>query len=176
MIHHAFNSKKVTLGGDFDEVPLDKLVETMMAQKTVANLRDLDRTFEMTPAGINAWQNDILPTLLKGNFYKFATNTKLREKLLATGTKYLVEACHGKKKSKYTERCGCNCGIGYDWLDAFGQEAKWERNLLGKTLMKVRQLFTQNPDMQQILAEQLAEAYKIEHDFQDGRENCCSCC
>lgn len=59
---------------------------------------------------------------------KFGLNKKMREALLATGQKILVEASP-------TDRIW---GIGYSESDAWENRFQWGENLLGRTLMVVR--------------------------------------
>ena len=66
----------------------------------------------------------------KGNFYKFSQNAKLREFLLSTGDKILVEASPRDRI--------WGIGMGKSNPDAL-DPAKWRgRNLLGFSIMSVR--------------------------------------
>jgi ribA/ribD-fused uncharacterized protein len=65
----------------------------------------------------------------EANWAKFTQNDELKEVMLASGDKTLVEASP-------TDRIW---GIGYREKDAMGNQASWGQNLLGKCLMRVRE-------------------------------------
>jgi hypothetical protein len=70
------------------------------------------------------------------NFQKYASNSDLRELLLSTGDKTIVEASPSDTI----------WGIGIHWSDdRVLDESKWRgKNLLGKALMEVRKLLNEN--------------------------------
>ena len=63
-----------------------------------------------------------------GIYEKFRQNDKIRDLIVSTGNKLLVEASPMDRR----------WGIGFDHLDAVGQEDEWGWNWLGQILMKVR--------------------------------------
>lgn len=78
-----------------------------------------------------AWDLHKYQTVIQGNFLKFSQNPKLKESLLATGDKILVEA------SPFDRIWGIGLAAENDLvLD----EKNWRgQNLLGKALMDVRE-------------------------------------
>ena len=75
------------------------------------------------------WSNKCMHIVTKGCYYKFTQNPNLKQFLLATTNRILVEA------SPYDRVWG----IGYNASDALKvDKVKWGQNLLGKCLMKVR--------------------------------------
>ena len=75
------------------------------------------------------WSNKCMHIVTKGCYYKFTQNPNLKQFLLATSDRILVEA------SPYDRVWG----IGYNASDALKvDKVKWGQNLLGKCLMKVR--------------------------------------
>ena len=75
------------------------------------------------------WSNKCMHIVTRGCYYKFSQNPNLKQFLIATGDRILVEA------SPYDRIWG----IGYNVSDAFKvDKVKWGQNLLGKCLMKVR--------------------------------------
>jgi ribA/ribD-fused uncharacterized protein len=78
------------------------------------------------------WSNRCIDIVTKACYYKFSQNPNLKQLLLMTNDRILVEA------SPYDRIWG----IGYTTWDAFKVEKnKWGQNLLGKCLMKVRDSF-----------------------------------
>lgn len=63
-----------------------------------------------------------------GVYEKFRQNDKIRDLLISTGDKLLVEASPMDKK----------WGVGFDHLNAVGREKDWGLNWLGQNLMKAR--------------------------------------
>ena len=75
------------------------------------------------------WRQIAPEVMYKGVKAKFSSNEGLKQQLLATGTKYLVEASH---KDSYW-------GIGIGLHDQkINHKTKWGENQLGKILMRVR--------------------------------------
>lgn len=66
--------------------------------------------------------------VLEGNLHKFQQNLQLKEKLLATGDKIIVEASPRDRI----------WGIGFGEKNALAQRARWGQNLLGQVLMETR--------------------------------------
>lgn len=75
----------------------------------------------------------------EGNWHKFV-DKELREQLLATGDRELVEA------SPYDRIWG----VGFKAKDAEAKRAQWGENLLGKAIMKVRDRIRAEQDGQTV--------------------------
>ncbi|KAH8696317.1 hypothetical protein BGW36DRAFT_298041 [Talaromyces proteolyticus] len=76
----------------------------------------------------NVWNNERMAIVLEGNMLKFSQNDELREKLLATGERELVEASPRDRI----------WGVGYEKANAEKNRYRWGLNLLGKCLMETR--------------------------------------
>jgi ribA/ribD-fused uncharacterized protein len=74
------------------------------------------------------WDKAKFNIVSTGNHYKFSQNPELRQIIIATGDKILVEAA--KHDSIW--------GIGYNSYNAPTETRFWGQNLLGQALMKVR--------------------------------------
>lgn len=79
---------------------------------------------------VNVWDQNKLSIITQGNYLKFSQNKKLKDQLLKTGTKILVEG------SPYDKIYG----VGLKWDNPLILDEKnWKgQNLLGKALMDVR--------------------------------------
>ncbi|KAM3497494.1 hypothetical protein MY10362_009155 [Beauveria mimosiformis] len=84
---------------------------------------------------INTWENLGMDVVTIGNLCKFTQSDQLRNMLLETGTKTLVE----------TNPHDRIWGIGYDDIDALKHTDSWGQNKLGKVLMRVRDMIMQSP-------------------------------
>lgn len=78
------------------------------------------------------WTKNREEIVYQGNWLKFSQNPKLKEHLLSTNHKILVEA------SPYDKIWG----IGFDCDKALANQHRWGLNLLGKILMQVRDKLT----------------------------------
>lgn len=76
------------------------------------------------------WVQERERIVVEGNMLKFEQNRALREKLLATGDKILVEASSEDRI----------WGIGFAEKHAMANQEWWGLNLLGKALMDVRKM------------------------------------
>lgn len=94
------------------------------------------------------WKGKRYKVAREGNLLKFRQNTELREKLLATGERELVEASARDR----------DWGIGFIFMEAEAHRGEWGDNLLGKALMEVRDILrmeeegdegTEDPDSHQ---------------------------
>lgn len=74
------------------------------------------------------WDEIKYQIVVNGNYLQFTQNAPMREALLATGTRVLVEASKSDKI----------WGIGYLKKDALANIANWGENLLGKALTEVK--------------------------------------
>lgn len=66
--------------------------------------------------------------VLEGNMHKFEQNEELKEKLLATGTKMIVETSPRDRI----------WGVGFGEKNALNMKERWGLNLLGKALVETR--------------------------------------
>src|SRR5437764_9215514 len=76
----------------------------------------------------DVWKKERYKIIVEGNYLKFTQNEALKERLLATGERELVEA--SPRDRVY--------GIGFGKANAPTQRKRWGLNLLGKALMEVR--------------------------------------
>lgn len=76
------------------------------------------------------WKGKRYRIAREGNLLKFRQNRELKEKLLATGERELVEASARDR----------DWGIGYIFMEAVAHRGEWGDNLLGKALMEVRDI------------------------------------
>jgi ribA/ribD-fused uncharacterized protein len=74
------------------------------------------------------WKRERYGIVLQGNLLKFSQNPDIKEKLLATGDRELVEASP-------LDRIW---GIGFGKVKAGQNRERWGLNLLGKCLMEAR--------------------------------------
>lgn len=79
------------------------------------------------------WNSSCDGIVERGNFLKFSQNPDLKNVLLATGDKIIVEASPSDRI----------WGIGFDAEHAEGRESEWGANKLGEALMRVRKTLQQ---------------------------------
>lgn len=75
------------------------------------------------------WKAKRLQIVIDGNYLKFTQDPNLREQLLDTGSRELVEASPRDRI----------WGIGFGAKNAGKTRGRWGLNLLGKALMRVRE-------------------------------------
>ena len=104
-------------------------VKAILSERNPRKLRALGRS---VPGFIQTvWDSEKYAIVLQGNLLRFHSNPEFRQRLLATGTKELVEA------SPYDRIWG----IGYSEKQAQQvHRSQWGDNLLGKVLMEVREV------------------------------------
>lgn len=76
-----------------------------------------------------AWDEIKEKVVEEGSYMKFSQNKKLRDRLLMTGDRELVEASSSDRV----------WGIGFNAKSAFSRRDDWGTNLLGQCLMKARE-------------------------------------
>ncbi|KAJ3513148.1 hypothetical protein NLJ89_g3117 [Agrocybe chaxingu] len=76
----------------------------------------------------DTWVKERERIVLEGNLHKFRQNEDLKEKLLATGDKVIVEASPRDRV----------WGVGFGEKNALNQRDRWGLNLLGKVLEETR--------------------------------------
>lgn len=106
----------------FDE----PMFEVIMKESEPGKIKRLGR--QIKNFNQEEWDKIKFNIVSTGNYYKFSQNPELRQIIIATGDKYLVEA------SKYDSIWG----IGYNSFDAPTDTSLWGQNLLGQALMKTR--------------------------------------
>jgi ribA/ribD-fused uncharacterized protein len=74
------------------------------------------------------WNANKFTIVVDGNREKFNQNPELRQLLLETGTREIIEASPRDKI----------WGIGYGKANALKNKSRWGQNLLGKAIMQVR--------------------------------------
>ena len=107
----------------FSDIEIAERILLAEDPKEVKALGRLVRDFDD-----EVWKRERMGIVMEGNRVKFAQNEELREMLLRTGGRELVEASP-------TDRIW---GIGFGKGNAEKCRERWGMNLLGKTLMMVR--------------------------------------
>jgi ribA/ribD-fused uncharacterized protein len=105
-----------------------KSAEKILKAKTSKEAKAIGRKIKNFDSSY--WDKIKEAVVIQGNINKFNQNEKLKEKLLATGDKILVEA------SPYDKIWGI--GIGENNIDATNPDRWRGQNLLGKCIMEVR--------------------------------------
>ena len=99
----------------------------ILAAKDPSEQKSLGK--KVSPWDEKAWEKVRFETVIEGNWLKFSTSKHLREKLLATGDRELVEAAPKDRVWR----------VGYNVRQAARYRNNWGQNLLGKALMVVRE-------------------------------------
>lgn len=114
----------------FGDLEVAKLVRNAKTPKDVKALGRKVKGFTD-----EEWAKHREDIVLAGNILKFSQHGDLREFLIGTGDREIVEAAHYDRI----------WGIGFNERDAiFTPKEKWGKNLLGKTLMIVRDRLAKN--------------------------------
>lgn len=90
-------------------------------------VRDLGR--KIPNFNQEVWVQNRFEIVVEGSYLKFSQNGDLKQKLLATGNRELVEA--SPRDSIW--------GVGFTAKNAGANRSKWGSNLLGKALMETRE-------------------------------------
>jgi ribA/ribD-fused uncharacterized protein len=131
-------------GGEEEEVTFPSAEHWMMVKKALL-FKDAEKAREILKVPDNmakvkalgrkvkdfdeaVWVNERKDIVLNGNRHKFKQNEELKGKLLATGTKKMVEASPRDRI----------WGIGYGARNAVKNEGRWGQNLLGWALEETR--------------------------------------
>ena len=131
-------------GGDEEEVTFPSAEHWMMVKKALL-FKDAEKAREIlkVPDDMGEvkalgrevknfddaiWVSKREEIVLEGNVHKFSQNEKLKAKLLATGTKRIVEASPRDRI----------WGIGYGEKNALKNRGRWGLNLLGLALEETR--------------------------------------
>ena len=101
--------------------------EQILAEKKPRKQKGLGR--KVKNLNVKNYDQRKFDIVVEGNWLKFSGNKKLKEELLATGHRELVEASPMDRI----------WGIGFAADCAEAQRAEWGENLLGKALMRVRE-------------------------------------
>ncbi|KAJ3522890.1 hypothetical protein NMY22_g11690 [Coprinellus aureogranulatus] len=143
----------VTLGGEGQEVTFQSAEHWMMVQKALlfsddevakeilaiegvssgdmATVKALGR--KVSNFDNDTWNANRDNIVLEGNLHKFRQNPELKQSLLETGEKRLVEASPRDRI----------WGVGFGERNALSQKARWGLNLLGKALEDAREILKQ---------------------------------
>jgi ribA/ribD-fused uncharacterized protein len=102
------------------------LGEKIMNETNPIKIKKLGR--EVSNYNEQVWNQQRYKHMYNGNYLKYSQNPELKNQLLATGSKILVEA------SPYDKIWG----IGWTKVSALANINSWGQNLLGKVLMELR--------------------------------------
>jgi len=120
---HWMMAEKARLMGD------DAIRSRILDAKHPADAKKLGR--QVQPFDNDLWQKHCLDVVIEGNIHKFGADDAMREVLLATGDRVLVEA---SPKDRIW-----GIGLAADHDDAKHPQAWRGENLLGEALMHVRE-------------------------------------
>lgn len=115
MVHKALLFKDAEKARAILEVPDDMAAVKQLGRE----VKDFDEAI---------WVSVRSKIVLDGNVHKFSQNAELKAKLLATGTKKIVEASPRDRI----------WGIGYGAKNALKNQERWGLNLLGLALEETR--------------------------------------
>ena len=105
----------------------DTIGEKILASKGPGEAKALGR--EVSNFDQEVWDANCDGVVERANTLKFSQDDRLREILLGTGERVIVETSPNDRV----------WGIGFDTEHAQGNEEKWGENKLGKALMRVRE-------------------------------------
>ncbi|KAK4548419.1 hypothetical protein LTR36_009329 [Oleoguttula mirabilis] len=101
--------------------------DMIMAEQKPGRQKELARSVRFTPSQLKEWEKVKFDVVMQGSYYKYSQNGEMRDRLLATGDRELVEASPQDNV----------WGIGLAAEFAEMHRADWGSNLLGKALMTV---------------------------------------
>ncbi|KAJ5697897.1 hypothetical protein N7488_011581 [Penicillium malachiteum] len=102
------------------------------------SLRDLGR--KIPNFSDDAWEENRFDIVVEGSYLKFSQNEDLKQKLLATGIRELVEASPRDRI----------WGVGFGAKNAGSMREEWGLNLLGQALMKARERILEDSGLAQV--------------------------
>jgi len=108
----------------------------ILAATTPINVKALGRQVKNFDEQI--WKENRYRIVKEGNLLKFTQHSDLKEKLLATKGKMLVEASPRDRI----------WGIGYGAKNALANKEKWGLNLLGVVLVEIRDEMLEEQDVE----------------------------
>ncbi|KAK5119976.1 hypothetical protein LTR85_007052 [Meristemomyces frigidus] len=106
-----------------------RLPDMILAEQRPSRQKGLARSVRFSPAQLKEWEAVKFDVVVQGSYCKYSQNVDLRERLLATGDRELIEA--SPQDTVW--------GIGFAAEFAERHRADWGSNLLGKALMNVRE-------------------------------------
>jgi len=108
----------------------------ILAATTPINVKALGR--QVKNFDEQTWKENRYRIVKEGNLLKFTQHSDLKEKLLATKGKMLVEAAPRDRI----------WGIGYGAKNALANKEKWGLNLLGAVLVEIRDEMLEEQDVE----------------------------
>ncbi|KAF4616778.1 hypothetical protein D9613_008640 [Agrocybe pediades] len=130
---HYMMLQKALLFGD-TAIARQILEVTGAGQTEMAHIKQLGRKVQGFDEA--KWIHERERIVLEGNILKFQQNKDLRQKLLSTDGRILVEASPRDRI----------WGVGYGAKNALSRKDEWGLNLLGKALEKARQYLVRTPN------------------------------
>ena len=97
--------------------------------KSSSEQKYLARSIKTTREDLKEWERRKFEAVFERNVGKFGQDADLRERLVHTGDRELVEAAPNDRV----------WGVGFDETLAEANRESWGQNLLGKALMSVRE-------------------------------------
>lgn len=123
-LRYMMHRKALLFGGPDDPITLQIQNGWKLHPRTI---RDLGR--KIPNFSDEVWEQNRYGFVLEGNYLKFSQDEELKQKLLATGNRELVEASPRDRI----------WGVGFGAANAGANRERWGLNLLGKVLMETRE-------------------------------------
>lgn len=123
-LRYMMHRKALLFGGPDDPITLQIQNGCKLHPRTI---RDLGR--KIPNFSDEVWEQNRYGFVLEGNYLKFSQDEELKQKLLATGNRELVEASPRDRI----------WGVGFGAANAGANRERWGLNLLGKVLMETRE-------------------------------------
>lgn len=105
----------------------EEVAERILAAETPGEAKGLGR--EVRDFDQQVWEENCDRVVEEGQFLKFGSSEELKEVLLGTGEREIVETSPNDRF----------WGIGFNSEEAEGREGEWGQNRLGKALMRARE-------------------------------------
>jgi ribA/ribD-fused uncharacterized protein len=122
---HWMMVQKALLFGD-GEMAREILAVEEVSSASMSQVKSLGRSVQNFDE--EKWVAERERVVLEGNMHKFEQNEDLRKKLVATGTKMIVETSPRDRI----------WGVGFGEKNALNMKERWGLNLLGKALVETR--------------------------------------